>query len=134
MHSYLSQGDCMKNYIYLCFSTTSIYSFQNYIDLYFPPIFIKEFPLLTSGSLTLTTTPIQRGARLIVMDQRLNLLNRLSSPETDTTADIGGGGPGGQGSEVPLLLPRGLQDLFSPLPPRRQGSCCALSMGMILLH
>ena len=55
------------------------------------------------------------------MDLRLNLLIRLSGPETDTTADVGGGGPGGQGSEVPLLLPRGLQDLLSPLRPEGKG-------------
>ena len=36
----------MKNYIYLCFSTTSIYSFQNYIDLYFSTYFHKGVSVL----------------------------------------------------------------------------------------
>ena len=99
------------------------------MSIIFPPVkyvllvlpFVREFPCLTSGCLTLSTTPIQRRARLIMMDLRLNLLNRLSCPETDTTTDVRGGGPGGQGSEVPLLLPRVSRTFSAHFRPEGKG-------------
>ena len=118
------------------------------MSIIFPPVkyvllvlpFVREFPCLTSGCLTLSTTPIQRRATLIMMDLRLNLLNCLSCPETDTTTDVRGGGPGGQGSEVPLLLPRVSRTFSAHFRPEGKGRVVlwarewSCSINMLSLH